>query len=153
MNNTCNPAAMQVVYVAANDLNNTPSLAANTIYVLQGNQTLTQPISVNNDCIAIIGDGSISIDHSAVLAPINSFFIATSSNAGFIIDGVQSIGANGIPEADYFLYSNLYDNITVNNIAAERFFGTNIVGGVLYFNAGSENIGVFNSYIHNNPRR
>lgn len=152
VNNTCNPAAMQVVYVPTNDLNNTPNLAANTIYVLEGNQTLTQSINANNDCIAVVGSGNIIMDHNTALTPTNSFFRAISANAWLIIDGIESVGAQFVPEADHFLYTNLYNNITVNNIAAERFFGTNIVGWVLYFNV-SDNIGIFNSYIHNNPRR
>ncbi len=152
-NNTCVPADMSVIYVATNDLNNTPNLAADTIYVLQWNQTLTQPINANNDCIAVISDSNSIIEHNTPLPPLqNSFFRATSANAGLIIDWIESIGGNSTA-ADHFLYTNQYDNITVNNIKAERFFGSAAAEGVLYFNGYSDNIGVFNSYIHNNTKR
>lgn len=151
-NNNCIPVNMSVVYVATNDLNNTPNLAANTIYVLQWDQVLTQPINTNNNCIAIVSDSNSIIEHNTPLPALqNNFFRAISANNGLIIDGVESIGGNSTP-AHQFLYTNLYNNITVNNIKAERFFGGAPAEGVLYFNV-SENIWIFNSYIHNNYRR
>jgi hypothetical protein len=42
----------------------TTTPAANTIYVLTGNQTLSAPVIINTNCVAIIASGAISIDHN-----------------------------------------------------------------------------------------